>query len=72
MRNGLYMFRHGMRLTQAEMALRIGCNRASYAAIESGKRNGRVAFWNKLQAAFGVSDAEMGGLMRIDAETPQN
>ena len=66
MRNGLYMFRHGMRLSQAEMANKIGCNRATYAAIEIGARNGRMTFWNKLQKAFGVSDADIGALMRVD------
>lgn len=68
MRNGLYMFRHRMRLSQAEMAEKIGCNRATYAAIEIGARNGRMTFWNKLQKAFGVPDAELGGLMRVDKE----
>lgn len=68
MRNGLYMFRHGMRLSQAEMAKKIGVNRATYAAIEIGKRDGRVTFWNKLQNAFGIPDAEIGGLMRVDKE----
>lgn len=68
MRNGLYMFRHSKRLSQAEMAKKIGCNRATYAAIEIGARNGRMTFWNKLQKAFGVPDAELGGLMRVDKE----
>lgn len=69
MRNGLYMFRHKMRLSQSAMAEKIGCNRATYAAIEIGKRNGRVTFWNDLQKAFGIPDADMGGLMRIDEES---
>lgn len=68
MRNGLYMFRHGMRLSQEEMAKKIGVNRATYAAIEIGKRDGRVTFWNKLQKAFGIPDADIGGLMRVDKE----
>lgn len=68
MRSGLYMFRHRMRLSQAEMADKIGCNRATYAAIEIGKRDGRMTFWNNLKKAFNVSDAEIGGLMRVDEE----
>lgn len=68
MRNGLYMFRHAKRLSQAEMAEKIGCNRATYAAIEIGKRDGRMAFWNSLKKAFNISDAEIGGLMKIDEE----
>ena len=68
MRNGLYMFRHGLRLTQTEMANKIGCSRATYSSIECGARNGRVTFWNNLQRAFDIPDAEIGGLMRIDKE----
>lgn len=72
MRNGLYMFRHERRLSQAEMADKIGCNRATYAAIEIGKRDGRMSFWNNLKKAFGISDADIGGLMRIDEAEPKN
>jgi DNA-binding XRE family transcriptional regulator len=72
MRNGLYMFRHSKRLSQAEMADKIGCNRATYAAIESGKRDGRMTFWNALKKAFGVSDSDIGGLMKVDEEQTQN
>lgn len=72
MRNGLYMFRHGMRLSQAEMAKKIGCNRVTYAAIESGKRDGRMTFWNALKSAFGISDTDIGGLMKVDEEQTQN
>lgn len=72
MRNGLYMFRHERRLSQAEMAKKIGCNRATYAAIEIGKRDGRMTFWNNLKKAFGISDADIGGLMRIDEAEPKN
>lgn len=68
MRNGLYMFRHGKRLSQREMADKIGCNRATYAAIEIGKRNGRMTFWNDLKKAFNVSDEEIGGLMKNDED----
>lgn len=66
MRNGLYMFRHGLRLSQQEMADKIGCSRATYSSIESGSRNGTMTFWGKLQKAFDVPDTEIGGLMRIE------
>lgn len=66
MRNGLYMFRHGMRLSQREMAEKIGCSRVTYSYIESGARDGRMAFWKKLQTVFGITDEEIGGLMRVD------
>lgn len=72
MRNGLYMFRHGKRLSQSEIAAKIGCSRQTYSSIETGARNGTMNFWNKLKAAFNISDAEIGGLMRIDEITPKN
>lgn len=72
MRNGLYMFRHAKRLSQREIAEKIGCSRATYSAIESGSRNGSMRFWNKLRTAFDVSDAEIGGLMRVDEEHAKN
>lgn len=65
MRHELYLFRHNMRLSQAEMAAKIGCNRVTYAAIEKGTRNGRVTFWNDLQKAFEIPDEKIGGLMRV-------
>lgn len=71
-RNALYMFRHGKRLSQSEIAEKIGCSRATYSSIETGARNGTMTFWRKLQAAFGIPDAEIGGLMRVDEEQPKN
>lgn len=65
-RNGLYLFRHSKRLSQSEIAETIGCSRATYSAIETGARNGTMTFWRKLQAAFNIADAEIGGLMRVD------
>lgn len=68
MRNGLYMFRHSKRLSQQEMANAIGCSRATYSSIECGSRNGTMTFWKKLQRAFDIADADIGGLMRVDEE----
>ena len=67
-RNGLYMFRHNMRLSQEEMAKRIGCSRATYSSIECGTRDGRMSFWRKLQKAFSIGDDHIGELMKIDTE----
>ena len=66
MRNNLYMFRHSMKLSQAEMAQRIGCCRATYSSIECGSRNGTMAFWNKLQKAFNLTDAKKGELQAVE------
>lgn len=64
MRKNLYFFRHKLGLNQQEMADKIGCSRATYSSIETGKRNGRVQFWEDLQKAFGLTDAEKGELMK--------
>ena len=66
MRNNLYQFRHSKRLSQEEIAKKIGCSRGMYSAIETGKRDGRVKFWENLKKAFGLSDAEKGELMKLD------
>lgn len=64
MRKNLKLFRVEHDLNQSEMAEKIGCTRASYSAIENGKREGRKTFWNKLQAAFCVDSDAMWDLMR--------
>ena len=68
MRKGLYMFRHNLKLSQQAMADKIGVNRETYASIERGARNGSMTFWRKLQLAFNIDDAVIGGLMRIEEE----
>lgn len=71
-RNGLYLFRHSKRLSQQAMADKIGCNRETYASVERGARNGSMTFWRKLQTAFNIPDAEIGGLMRVDEKHAKN
>lgn len=65
-RTNLKLFRVAHNLSQAEMAAKIGYTRASYTAIEAGKREGRDAFWNALQKAFNIDDADMWALKKID------
>lgn len=72
MRSNLYMFRHAQRLSQQEMADKIGCHRATYSAIETGKQNGRVKFWEDLKKAFNITDAEKGELMKRDEDKAEN
>lgn len=68
MRTNLKVFRVRQKLSQAEMAEKIGCRRSNYSAVENGTRNGSVKFWNALQTAFNVPDTEIGGLMRVDED----
>lgn len=60
----LKAFRALKGLSQSEFAERIGCSRARYAGIETGRRDGTPDFWRALQAAFEVPDAEMWALMQ--------
>lgn len=66
LRKNLYMFRMSQLLTQEQMADKIGCIRCTYAAIENGTRNGRDYFWESLQKAFNIPDAEMWELKKKD------
>lgn len=67
-RTNLKIFRVKNHLSQEEMAKRIGCMRATYSAIESGKRSGRQAFWLDFQKAFSIPDEELWGYMKNDEE----
>ena len=65
-RTNLKIFRVSLKLTQEEIAKKIGCNRGTYAAIENGSRNGRADFWLSLQKAFPT--ANIGELMKVDED----
>lgn len=63
MRTNLKIFRIQKHLSQSEISDLIGCSRATYSAIENGKRCGRQTFWKDLQKAFSLPDSEMWKLM---------
>ena len=65
-RTALKVFRVKLKMTQAELAGKIGYSHSQYALIEQGKRNGTQEFWNKLQAAFDIADVDMWELMKLD------
>lgn len=64
MRTNLHVFRIKRHMTQEQISQKIGCTRATYSSIESGKRNGRQDFWKSLQSAFEISDGDMWLLMQ--------
>lgn len=68
MRTNLKVFRVKMKLSQEEMAEKIGYGRATYSAIESGKRAGRQQFWRDFQKAFDIPDADLWGYIKNDEE----
>lgn len=64
MRLGLKLLRVKLNLTQEEMAAKLGVNRGTYIAIENGRRDGRLAFWETLQKVFDIPDADMWELIK--------
>ena len=66
MRKNLYLFRHSKKLSQLEMAEKLGYARTTYAAIENGEREGRKTFWDILRKTFGLTDAEIEELKEVD------
>ena len=66
MRTNLKIFRIRQHLSQTEISEKVGYSRATYAAIESGKRSGRQQFWKDFQKAFRLQDSEMWQLMKND------
>lgn len=67
-RTNLKVFRVKQHLSQAEFADKVGYSRPSYSAIESGTRNGRTYFWNKVQQAFNLPNEVMWELMKVDEQ----
>lgn len=64
MRTELKVFRVRKNLSQEAFSEKIGCRRATLAAIENGTRNGRKAFWDGIKTAFGISDADLEELKK--------
>lgn len=65
-RTNLRIFRVKNKLSQEQMAKRIGVTRATYSAIEKGTRNGKQTFWVKFQNAFNISDNDLWGYIKTD------
>ena len=69
MRLGLKLLRVKLNLTQEEMAKKLNVNRGTYIAIENGRRDGRLQFWENLQKSFDIPDENMWALMKhVEAE----
>lgn len=64
MRTNLKVLRVKHNLSQWEMADKIGVCRSTYSAIENGGRNGKQAFWQALQKAFNIPDADIWQLTK--------
>ena len=68
MRMDLKLFRVRHKLTQSEIAAKIGVSRQVYSNIEKGRNGGSTEFWGNLQRAFNIRDEDMYSLMKLDGE----
>lgn len=66
MRTKLKVFRIMKKLNQQQIAALLGYERAYYGHIERGLQKGSAAFWERLQAAFWLTDNEVQELKQID------
>lgn len=67
-RTNLKVLRVKNNLSQMDIAERIHCTRATYAAIENGLRSGSIRFWESLQTAFDIPDDQMWELMKVEQD----
>jgi transcriptional regulator with XRE-family HTH domain len=67
-RTALKLFRIAQKMTQEEFAAKVGFSQSRYGLIEQGNRDGTLKFWNALQKAFNIADADMWALTKIDEE----
>ena len=69
----LKVLRVSKNLTQEETAARLGVSRNMYMEIESGNRDGKHLFWDKVQQEFDIPSSEMWGIMHEkECEEPHN
>lgn len=66
MRTQLKVFRILHKLSQSEMAAKLGYERAYYGHIERGLQKGSTEFWQRLQTAFGLADVIVEELKSVD------
>lgn len=52
------------KMTQQQVAEKMGVSVATYSFIESGKRSGSIENWAKIRELFGLTDEEAWKLMQ--------
>lgn len=65
MRHNLKVFRTQQRLTQSQMAEKLGVSLSTYNLIEQGKRRGSQQFWQDLQKAYDLADSTTWQLQQL-------
>lgn len=67
-RLNLILFRTKHNLTQHQMADKINVARSTYCLIESGKSDGSLRFFNRIQETFNLTDDEVWSLTKKEGE----
>lgn len=68
MRKQLKVFRVLQDLSQCQMAEKLGYERAYYGHVERGLQRGSAEFWQRLQAAFGLTAEAVEGLKHNEGD----
>lgn len=64
-RHELKLLRVKNRLTQQQLADKLGVSVSTYNLIEAGKRRGSIKFWNTLKDQFKLEGGEVWELQQI-------
>lgn len=67
-RTELKVLRIKHKMTQKDVAQKLGISIAAYSFIESGKRNGSIETWSKLQKIYNLTGEETWNLMHQDQQ----
>ena len=67
-RTELKLFRIGKKLTQAQIAEKLGYSRGQYARFENGEADMTLRFLHALENAFGLSYDEAKKISKRDKE----
>lgn len=67
-RTKLKEIRKAWKLTQTQVAQRMGCTCTAYFLIESGQHGGKLTQWVKLQNALQIPDKDMWELIKEGLE----
>lgn len=67
-RTKLVFKRKMLGLSQQKVADGAGITRAYYASIETGRRNPTTKIWASLSQVLGITDEELGEMIRLDQD----
>ena len=63
----LILIRTEKGLSQTEVAKELGVSLTTYCFLETGRSNGTLSLWGKIQKVFGIRDEDMWGIVNPKA-----